>query len=436
MHIAIPFNPIILAGLMAIIGRHPNGETMKPFYLIEGKKFSTDDGELQVALASAYSRHSRPLCLCKTPALEMYIAKVNWFYIVKRMPNTGFQHDPDCGSYDIPAELSGLCQFLGSAIKENIADGLTTLKFDFALSKGVPRTTPNGINQEKTSVKTDTKKLSLRATLHYLWEQAGFNKWSPAMAGKRNWYVIRKYLYEATKDKTAKNIALDRLIYIPEVFDLDQKEDIVARRIATLIHLHEDSKPKQFMLMIGEVKEITSARFGYKIVIKHLSDFNIMLNNDIYHRLCKRFEVELALWSANESGHLIVMGTFGINVSGIPSFEEMTLMMVTENWIPYDNNDELKLLNELTQANKRFIKCLRYNLPSTVPTASVLLTAKDKSTTALFICPATSCETYRNELNSLIENSEINTWVWDAGNEAIPKLHFQVSDYRNDRQII
>jgi Protein of unknown function (DUF1173) len=412
---------------MALISWHPNGETMKPCYRIEGQTFSADDGEMQPALASAYSRHSRPLCLCKTPALEMYIAKVNGLYIVKHMPNTGYQHDPDCGSYEIPDELSGLCQVLGTAIKENIADGLITLKFDFALSKGVSRSIPTGTNQEKNSVKMDTKKLSLLATLHYLWEQAGFNKWSPAMAWKRNWFVIRKYLYEAAKDKTAKNVALDKLIYIPESFDLDHKQDIAERRKARLSQLHEYNKPQQFMLIIGEVKEIDKTRFGYKIVIKHLPDFPIMLNNDIYLRLCKHFEVELALWSANESGHLIVMGTFGINASGVSSFEEATLMMVNENWIPYDNTEELRLITKLAQINYRFIKCLRYNLPSTVPTASVLLTDKDKTATGLFICPASASETYRNDLNNLIENSEINTWVWDAGNVALPKFPFQVN---------
>jgi Protein of unknown function (DUF1173) len=194
-----------------------------------------------------------------------------------------------------------------------------------------------GNGEEKNSVKTDGNKLSLRGTLHYLWEQARFNKWSPGMAGKRNWFVIRKYLYEAAKDKTAKNIS-------------------------------------------------------------------------------------------NENGHLMVVGTFGINESGIPSFEEIALMMVTENWIPYDNADELRLINTLTQANQCFIKCLRYNLPSTVPTASVLLANKDKMATALFICPTSASERYRNDLNSLIESSEIKTWFWDAGHEVLPKFPFKVSE--------
>jgi len=132
------------------------------------------------------------------------------------------------------------------------------------------------------------------------------------MAGKRNWFVIRKYLYDAAKDKTAKNISLDKLLYIPETFKLDQKDELTQRRLAAIHSLTSDSvKHKQLMLLVGEAKEITAARFGYKMVVKHLPDFPVMLNDDIYHRLIKRFNVEVELWSANENGHLMVIGTFG-----------------------------------------------------------------------------------------------------------------------------
>jgi hypothetical protein len=402
---------------------------MKAHYIIQGEAIEANGEGFQASLKNAYPQKIRPLCPCKQPPVEMYIAQVNGHFIVKRMPNTGNYHDLECDSYEIPPGLSGLGQVLGSAIKENSGDGLTALKFGFSLSKGPTKTIPTGNGEEKNSVKTDGNKLSLRGTLHYLWEQAVFNKWSPGMVGKRNWFVIRKYLYEAAKDKTAKNVSLETQLFIPETFKLDQKDELTQRRLATIHSLRNgDNKHKQLMLMVGEVKEITSARFGHKMVVKHLPDFPIMLNDDIYHRLLKRFNVEIELWSANESGHLMVIGTFGINESGIPSFEEVALMMVTENWIPYDNADELRLINSLTQANQRFIKCLRYNLPSTVPTASVLLSDKDKGITALFICPASATEIYRHDLNELISNSDINTWLWDAGNVALPKFPFQVSE--------
>jgi len=37
-------------------------------------------------------------------------------YIVKRMPDTGSQHAPDCPSCEPPPQFSGLGQVLGSAI--------------------------------------------------------------------------------------------------------------------------------------------------------------------------------------------------------------------------------------------------------------------------------------------------------------------------------
>ena len=398
---------------------------MKACYIIQGKTMAVDGEGFQASLKNAYPQKIRPLCPCKQPPIAMYIAQVNGHFIVKRMPNTGSDHDLECVSYEIPPGLSGLGQVLGSAIKETGGDGLTALKFGFSLSKGPTKTIPTGNAEEKIIVKTDGNKLSLRGTLHYLWEQAGFNKWSPGMVGKRNWFVIRKYLYDAAKDKLAKNVLLDTLLFIPETFKLDQKDELAQRRLAAVHSIKDgNNKHKQLMLIVGEVKEITSARFGHKMVVKHLPDFPIMLNDDICHRLLKRFNVEIELWSANENGHLMVIGTFGINDSGIPSFEEIALMMVTENWIPYDNADELRLINTLTQANQRFIKCLRYNLPSTVPTASVLLANKDKMATALFICPSSASEIYRNDLNALIENSEISSLLWDAGNEVLPIFSF------------
>nr|WP_231711623.1 DUF1173 family protein [Xanthobacter dioxanivorans] len=50
-------------------------------------------------------------------------------------------------------------------------------------------------------MKTDGSRLSLRALLHYLWEQAEFNRWRPAMTGRRNWAVLRKFLLEAAEGR-------------------------------------------------------------------------------------------------------------------------------------------------------------------------------------------------------------------------------------------
>jgi len=74
------------------------------------------------------------------------------------------------------------------------------------------------------------------------------------------------------------------------------------------------------MLIIGEVKDMKSARFGHKMIIKHLPDFPIHLNKERYQSLCKQFETEIGLCSNNQSGHLIANGTFWIHQTGTASF--------------------------------------------------------------------------------------------------------------------
>ena len=109
---------------------------------IGGQSIHSDDPALSELLANIYSSRERPLCLCRTPGIEMYVAKVDEKYLIKRMPNYGSGHAPACDSYEPPPELSGLGQVIGSAIQENPDEGTTALKFDFALSKGASRSAP------------------------------------------------------------------------------------------------------------------------------------------------------------------------------------------------------------------------------------------------------------------------------------------------------
>ncbi len=107
------------------------------------------------AIAAAHAAHQRPRCLCLVEGVEMYVARLAGTsdgFIVKRMPDTGSHHAPDCPSYEPPAESSGLGQVLGSAISEDPATGETTLKLDFPLSKMAGRSTMPAAGEASDSV--------------------------------------------------------------------------------------------------------------------------------------------------------------------------------------------------------------------------------------------------------------------------------------------
>lgn len=392
-------------------------------YMVGSTKLRSDDPGFDRALAAVHGTKSRPRCLCIGAGVEMYVAKIQGKHVIKRMPDSGGSHHPSCDSYEPPAELSGLGQVIGTAIQESPDTGITALKFDFSLSKTGGRAATVPGDGEADSVKTDGSKLTLRGVLHYLWEQAGFNRWAPSMAGKRSWYVIRKYLLQAAADKSAKGSSLSDILFIPESFNAERQAEATARRIAHFSKVATPSKgTRRLLLAIGEVKELAPSRYGHKFVLKHLPDCHFMLNDDIHKRLVKRFETELGLWDGIEGTRLLVIATFSVGQTGIAAVEEAALMTVTENWLPFDSLYEKLVLDALSAGNRRFMKGLRYNLPSSKPLASAVATDTLPIPTALYVVPPGASEDFSAAVASLAQESKLASWIWSAGNGEMPAL--------------
>ena len=353
----------------------------------------------------------------------MYIARIGGRFVLKRMPGTGPQHDPNCDSYEPPYELSGLGHVVGRAIQENVEGGTTVLKVDFSLSKAGPRQPPKPGNGNDQGGGAEGSKLSLRAVLHYLWDQAEFNRWRAGMAGKRNWAVIRKYLLEAAEGKIAAGKPLSDVLYIPEFFRPDRKAEITQRRTTFLNRIAAAQLgPRKLLLLIGEVEEIGPSRFGHKLVVKHVPDLPFMMNEDVHRRMTVHFANELTLGDASDRVHLIVIGTFGITPAGTAALETVALMTVTENWIPFEHAYDAALLDALTRERASYLKGLRYNLPTKMPLASVVLREDGAEPVAMYIVPPDADDAYRDALHALVPQSAMLSWIWDPGKAAMPPL--------------
>ena len=309
--------PDLLA--LAVLPYRADPMTSRRFQIGEAT-LSANDPQLAPALADAHARRIRPLCLCREPAAPMYVARVAGQFIPKRMPGTGAQHDPGCESYEAPPELSGFGDLVGRAIQEDVDAGVTVLRLGFSLSRTGRRPAPGPVTREADSVKADASKLSLKATLHYLWEEAGFNRWSERMTGKRNWFIIRKHLLQAAENKTAKGAPLSDVLYIPEVFSAERKTELAQRHLSAVNKIAAGATgPRRLMLLIGEVKEFAAARSGHKLVVKHLPELLLPAQRGLHRRMTARFEREITLWDAVAGAHLIVIATFGVAPGGVPT---------------------------------------------------------------------------------------------------------------------
>ena len=116
--------------------------------------------------------------------------------------------------------------------------------------------------------------MSLRALLHFLYERAGFNRWYPAMEGRRNQGVLHKYLSEAARGVLLKGAMLDERLYVPEPFRAEFKEQIGERRRKKLALLMspEDAVQFKMAILVGEYNGSEPTSFGRRIIVRHMPD--------------------------------------------------------------------------------------------------------------------------------------------------------------------
>lgn len=392
-------------------------------FRIGDRTVQDEDPDLQNLLGEAHNRKLRPLCLCKEQPVPMYITHLDGQYVVKRMPLSGRNHDPACPSYEPPYELSGLGSLIGNAIQID-ASGKSDLKLDFALTRRGTRASPSSPTEtSEPAIRSETKKLSLRAMLHYLWEAGELTEWRSVWAGKRGWSRVRNSLLNAASHMTAKGGVLSDMLFIPEQYRPDDKDGISSRRAAALKDIQTSgSGPRKLLLTITEVKEFEPARQGQKIVIRNLP-FPLMIEDGAWRRLEKRYEAELELWRSSEVFHLMLIATFGISGAGVASVEELALMVVNENWIPFETADELRLLERLGAFRRKIVKGLRFNLTRAQPVVSVMLPEQKPAPVAMFIVPASADDAYEQALAEMIEATpEITPWIWRVAEGDIPGL--------------
>lgn len=392
-------------------------------YEIVGRRFEVGARGFADAVADAHAAHQRPRCMCLVEGVEMYVARLGEGYIVKRMPDTGSHHAPDCPSYEPPAEFSGLGQVLGSAITEDPATGETTLKLDFPLTKMPGRSQTPSAGGESDSVASDGTRLSLRGLLHYLWDQAELTRWHPGFAGKRTWATVRRHLLQAAERKFARGTSLHSRLYLPEVFSVEHRDAISAHRLSHWAQaVPAAGKPQQLMLMVCELKEIVAARYGFKAIIKHLPDQSFAIDEQLFRRLERHFEQELMLWGNSASVRMVMICTFRLTTIGVPTVVELSLMPVTTEWLPIENAFDHELTAKLVHEERHFVKGLRYNTPRRPTMASAMLLDAGAEPWTLSIGSQAEAVESSELVHRAPSTNQSRLWFWRPSQEPMPAL--------------
>jgi len=383
-------------------------------FAIKGRVIGADDPQLQEALAQVHDTLERPRCLCMPGGVEMYVARHRQF-LVKRMPDSGSAHHPGCPSYEPESQQSGLGELVGEAVLES-EPGRVELRVDFPWTRVIGQSVPRGEAQDVAEVGVPRRRMSLRALMHFLFERSGFNRWSPAMAGKRNQGVLRKYLLEAAEEITVKGVPLAERLYIPEPFSENSKVEAAQRRREKLAVLRPRDGQTPLAIVIGEYKISEATAQGHRVWIRHMPDAPLLIAGRAWERIERVFA---PLFEARDAdiGHsvrLVIAALICARREYTYEIDSVSLMLTSEQWIPIEGVHELPLVDALVAQQRRFVKPLRYDAHSASPFPNALLLDAGPSPVPLHVLSRFMNPKERAAKEKAIARAGEIAWVWST----------------------
>jgi hypothetical protein len=388
-------------------------------FFIKGRLYSATDLQWQEALGRIHETPERPRCMCIRGGVEMYVARHRQ-YVVKRMPGTGSRHHPTCACYEPEYGQSGLGELMGDAVIERSPESVE-LRVDFPLTRVPGKAIPRGEAVPPAEINAPRHRMSLRAVMHFLFERAGFNRWYPAMEGKRSQAVIHKYLMEAAEEIEMKGARLSERLYVPEQFSEECKTKIAERRRKKLSILLSSEGGAQFKmaLVLGEFKGVEASTFGRTIWIKHMPDAPLFIDNKAWERIERAYGGLLEARHADTKAkqRVVLCALVYAKREHTYQIDIASFMLVTENWIPIEGTHEADLIQILTEHKRRFMKPLRYDARSAAPFSNALLLDTGKSPTALHVISGFMDVKERATKEKAVKAESEAVWIWYSDKE-------------------
>jgi hypothetical protein len=384
---------------------------------VNGRTYAIGDPALQAALAAIHDTPERPRCLCVPGGVEMYTAR-HRLYVVKRMPETGPRHHPTCPSFEPEAGSSGLDELRGRSVIEHAPDAVE-LQVGFPMSRRPGRGRSHEVTDEPIDQRTSRQRMSLLAVLHYLYERAGFNRWYPAMEGRRGQGALCKYLTEAAEEVRIKGQTLADRLYVPEPYNPQARAEIAERRRRKLAVLQSagDDGQLPMALVIGEFKGVESTAFGHKVRLLHMPDVPLFIERKSWERVERRHGELLQARDADieHRPRIIAASLVLARREGLYQIDTLSLMLTTSRYLPLDGVHEIELLERLCGEGRAFIKPLRYDARSAAAFPNVLLLdALDRSgrPKRLHVVSSFASKTDADAKLKAIAKAGEGAWVW------------------------
>ena len=105
---------------------------------------------------------------------------------------------------------------------------------------------------------------------------------------------------------------------------------------------------------------------------------------------------------------------------GYPIIHEITLMLVSTNWIPFEDMRDLDLITHLTSHKRAFAKSLRFREPVSAPIARAILLDTPEPISLFAKDPDDRPERIA-ALHKAASEGRYEPWIWET-DSSIPEL--------------
>lgn len=375
------------------------------------KEQLSDTPRGQALLDIAREKRQPINCLCRPDGrlLPLYTRRLDDFLILCRMPKAGKAHHPDCTFFG--ETTKHLCtsttvfnQYDAAIVEDD--QGITHLNLAVALHLPIPAKALFEKRARSMSKKVGATRSAPKATidaqglLRFLWHSARFNRWYPAMEGKRQWNTVAFHLQKVAHDMDVRGVRLDsRLVVI-------QQKIIKAAPLPLFIQHHQLQPARDMMMVIAKVKKTVTERQWTKFQLHGMREY-LWCPDKVWQVMRYEHRDAEAVVNCEDGDHLI--GLFGVNLiaSGFAHVRYASFLPATSRFLPFLHPWEKKLMVNLVDQGRAFSVRLS---PGDLSAGVALLDTDEKYTRLSVIPPGGQAF------------HDMGSWRWDAGQAVIPAL--------------
>ena len=323
--------------------------------------------EFQDELRLARNRFGNALCCCQDKPLPLVIRERGQKLFLAAWPEQGSQHALGCPFFS-ETKLEDAARIAGAVLNEG---DVTQVRLHHPIRQPNRAFAAAHPKDQAVVVSKSAKfsRLHLWGLLHYLWDEAGLNRWHPGW--HRDWGFVRHAIRRVAQSTMVDGAPLIHSLYVPPVWVPAKKQEVLDqwnKFVAPLIQNHRRAREVASGFVIGSVRLLESQGDGaYKLALHHhgvpflVDEWMGKAMSQFSRRGWSALKQLVSPVDNDPKPYVIAALRVEATSTGRMYVVEAVLMRVTPRYIPVNSSFEDKVARELVEQDRQFVRPLHYD---------------------------------------------------------------------------